>query len=73
MAQPRRGARFASEALEEFGIVGELGVQQFDRDVAIEQRVLRLPDHGHAAASDLANQPIAPAEDAVGARELTGD
>ena len=56
MAELRRRARFASESFEEFGIGGELGVQQLERDVPIEQRVLGFPDHCHAAAGDLVKQ-----------------
>ena len=65
--QPGRGTRFASEPLEEFGVDGKLRVEQFDGHAAVEQAVVRLPDDGHAAPRDLADQAIAAAQDAVGA------
>jgi hypothetical protein len=42
----------AAEALDEVGVDGELGEQDLDRDLAVEQEVLREEHVGHAAAPD---------------------
>src|SRR6202022_3397586 len=67
MAQPGRRARFTSESLEEFGFVGKLRVEGFHRDVGVGKPALCFQDYGHATTSDFSDEPIAPAEHAVGA------
>jgi hypothetical protein len=45
-------ARLALEACERLGVVGQLGGEDLDRDVAIEFRVARLVDLAHAAGPE---------------------
>src|SRR5678815_4895037 len=55
-----RGARLDEEALAAYAVVGELGGQQLERDVAIEARIVRQEDFAHAAAPEHAANQEAP-------------
>ena len=49
----RRGdARLAAEAVERFGVGGEIGGQELQRDLAAEADVLGAVDHAHAAGAE---------------------
>jgi hypothetical protein len=48
----RDGARLAAEALDVVAVAGELLVQHLERDVALEQLVVRAVDARHAAGAD---------------------
>ena len=58
MAQLRDRARFTTEALDVLLVLRELLVEHLDRDGAVEQPVVRLPDARHAAPSDQLEQLI---------------
>ena len=46
------GARLPPEALDVVGVLRVLGVQHLQRDLAIEQAVMRAKDAGHATGTD---------------------
>jgi len=48
----------AAEALEPLRIVGLLGWQQLERDLATELRIFRLVDHAHAALAEHAGDLV---------------
>ena len=52
------GAGLAHEALDDDGRIRELGSQDLDGDPLADVNVLRLVDRGHAAASELAYDPV---------------
>ncbi len=52
------GLRLSPEALHEVRIVGELGEQDLQRDLAIEELVTGEIDVGHPAAGDVAQQLV---------------
>src|SRR5262249_14272759 len=51
MLELRDGARLALEAVEELGFTVVLLVEDLDRDVSLEERVVRLVDARHAAVT----------------------
>src|SRR5919198_4181954 len=59
MLEARGRARLAPEALDEFAVLGEAPVQDLERDLAAEMRVLGQVDVGHPAGADAAHDPIA--------------
>jgi len=61
MAKRCHHARFVKEPSECVGALGagEVGVEELDRDVAIELGVAREIDHACRAAAELAHQPVA--------------
>ena len=63
----RRRLRLAGEARPDGLIVGELGRQNLDRDVALEPEVARAEDDGHPSAADLVLDPVLAAERGGGA------
>ena len=52
-------ARLAAKALDVLLVGGELLVEDLDRDRAVEQAVVGLPDAGHPAASDELEELVA--------------
>ena len=64
VAERRRGPRLVAEAREEVGVLAELGPQELDRHVALELRVARPVDRGHAALAEQLEQAVASAEGA---------
>src|SRR5260370_29526247 len=73
VAQAGGRARLTPKALEEFRVFGKLRMEQLDGDGSVEQRVLGLPDHAHATAGNLADQPIAAAEHPPGALDAQSE
>ena len=63
-----REQQFLAEALERVGTAGELGPQQFQRDVDIELDVVRLIDDAHAAHAEQAHDAEAVGDDIAGAQ-----
>ena len=55
--------RLAAEALDELHVVRVPLVEHLDRDLATELLVLGEPDVGHAAATELALEPVPAGED----------
>jgi hypothetical protein len=53
-------ARFQEEAVQRLAVLGELGEQELDREVAIRQLVARSPDRSHPAPTELSEQAILP-------------
>jgi hypothetical protein len=60
MVEAPGGARLAQEALAHVAhrVVGRVREQRLDRDVALDQRILRKMDCGHRAAPKLADDEI---------------
>jgi cell division ATPase FtsA len=56
-------ARLAPEPLELVGVRAHLAVHQLDRDLALQHRVERAVDRGHAAVPDLCVEPVAAGEE----------
>ncbi len=54
-----RGARLALEALAQVGLLGEIGAQDLDRDLAREAEVGRFADLAHAAATQQGPELVA--------------
>ncbi len=54
----QRGERLRLD--EKIGVLAR--VQQLDRDVALERRIVREVDEPHAAGADLPDDPVAPDE-----------
>ena len=52
MRELRDGARLAPEPLDVLGVIAVMRVEDFQCDVALEQRVDRAVDRGHAAGAD---------------------
>ena len=61
MAEPRGDLDLAQEALAADG-VGELGLEQLDRDLAAVAQIVGEVDGRHPAAADLALDPVAAGE-----------
>ncbi len=40
------------------GVFGELGMQQFESDLAVEPRIVCMPDISHPARADFVNDAI---------------
>ena len=57
MIQTRERHRFGAEPLQDVA-VAEVGVQDLDRDFAIERLVHRLVDGAHAAAAEALDDPV---------------
>ena len=74
--EARGRARLAVEARDRFGVGGELGAQDLDRDRLVHERVGRAVDGAHAALAEPLEQTIAAAEHAteqsIGRRIGTG-
>jgi len=64
MLQSRRRFGLAPEALDELAILGEAAVQDLERDLALQVRVLGEPDVGHAAGADPSQDPVTAVDDA---------
>ncbi len=64
VAQRRGRPGLVTEPGQEVGVAPELGAQQLDGNVALELRVARAIDAGHAALSEKLQQTVSPAEDA---------
>jgi len=79
VAERRHHARLVEEPRERVGSLGarEVGVQELDRDVALELDVAREVDHAGRPAPELADQAIARAGldpgDVAGGDRLAGD
>ena len=58
VVQPRRGPRLAAEPLQRLAVLGHDAGQDLERDPAAERDLLGLVDHAHAAAADLADDPV---------------
>ena len=56
--EPRRHARLLPEALGEGRVVQQLRGQDLQRDLALERRVVRANDDGHAAAAERSDDPV---------------
>jgi hypothetical protein len=52
------GPRLALEALESFGVFREIVRQELQGDAPPELQILRLVDDSHAAAAELAEDPV---------------
>ncbi len=72
MSEPSRGARFSEEPFVEACRVGLLIVdtQHFDRDVDVEELIVRDPHGSHRARADLSHQAIATTDEIVFAESL---
>jgi hypothetical protein len=57
-------ARLDLEALPEGGLVGELGEEELDRDVALEAAIPAQPHLAHASEADLLAQLVPFQQDA---------
>jgi hypothetical protein len=55
-------ARFGQEALGDRRVSGQLGVNDFDSDSAVERQVGGLKDHSHTPATKLPLKPVLRAE-----------
>ena len=57
--EPRGGARLALEAAARALVLAEVGGEHLDRDIAVEQLVVRLPHARHPAAGEMAHDAVA--------------
>ena len=57
--ESRDGARFAAEALERSFVLGDVPMQDLDRDLALERLVERAIDRRHPAGPDPVFDPVA--------------
>jgi hypothetical protein len=57
--QASGGARLAQEAVAALVVLGQRGVQELDGHVAVDRRVVRAVDRGHAAAAEAALDLVA--------------
>ncbi len=73
MAQASDGARFGEESAGDGRVRGQLGVDDLDRDGAVERRVGGAVDDSHAAAAQLAIEPVLRAEGGLQCRERIGE
>ncbi len=64
-----RRLRLCAEPGEEVGVLAVLGTQHLDRDIALELRVVRPVDRGHATLAEELDQAVAPAEDGPDIRQ----
>ena len=60
--EPAGGPRLAREAAPRALVLAEMGGEDLDRDGAVEQLVVRLPDARHAAVGDVADELVARGE-----------
>lgn len=58
MIESRGSFGFLHETTDAFGILGEFGGQQFERDFALEQSVLRKINLAHPARAKLRNEHV---------------
>ena len=72
MREPGGMRRLAAEALDELLVVRVAVVQDLDRDAPAQLLVLREVDVGHAAAAELACDPVAAGEEGSGEGVLDG-
>ena len=72
MAQLVGGTRLLAEALDEFGILAQVGSEELERHLPAQQNVLRLVDHTHAALAQLARNAVFAAHQRT-RRQLVGD
>ena len=72
MTKPGDGARLGQEAADDGGVRGELGMDDLDRDPAIERGVGREEDDPHPSPSQLALQPVLRLQRALEGREGIG-
>ena len=56
--QGRGGSGLALESLERGLVLGEVGGQELQRDLAAEARILGLIHHSHAAAAELTGHRV---------------
>ena len=66
VAEVRRGLRLSSEPLHERLVGGVLGVEDFDRNPAIEQVVSALIDIGHSAPGQMGRDLITVGQSGLG-------
>ena len=52
MIELRQGHRFRAEALENFGLAGEFGLEHLDGDFAFEHGIEAAKDRAHTAFTD---------------------
>ena len=64
--QARRAGRLAPEALDERDVLGQVAVEQLERDAAPELLVLGLVDVGHPAGAELGDDLVAAVDHRVG-------
>ena len=67
--EPRGGERLAAEARDEARVLGQVLGQQLDGDVALQPRVERELDGGHAADAEPAFEPVAVGEELLGGHQ----
>ena len=72
VGEPSGGYRFAAEALEERGVLGQVWMQHLDRDRSVEDLVVRLPHLCHAATRDEPDEAVATAENSLGDERCVG-
>ena len=65
--EPGRRARLAREAAPRAVVCAQVGGEHLDRDGAVEELVVRLPDARHPAVRDVAHEPVA-----LGQRDARG-
>ena len=65
MLQPSGGLGLAPEALDELLVLGEAGMEDLERDPALEVSVVGQPDIGHAARPDPPQDPVPPINNAA--------
>src|SRR6188768_3999008 len=62
-ADLRGNARLLQEAWTEAGALGQLRMQEFERDAGLEKLVTRLVHGAHSAIADQAHDPVFAADD----------
>ena len=60
MIERAGGAAFGDQSALAIGIARHLGMQQLDRDIALEPRIPRLEHFAHAAGADARDDAIGP-------------
>ena len=58
MVERRGGPRLAEMAVDDLPLLLLLLKHELQRDAALQARILRLPDHTHAARADLLDQAV---------------
>ena len=66
MLEARERGRLALEPLAQLRIVCDPGVEDLERDVALEPLVPGAPDDAHAAATELLEHSVAVGDDRLG-------
>ena len=67
--EPGGGERLAAEARDEARVLRQVLGEQLDRDVALQPRVERELDGGHAADAEAALEPVAVGEELLGGHQ----